>query len=96
MKTVVLNTRALGVQLLFLLAAVSVCYADLSPDTRFEHFRHGLSSQTINDIARDSLGFIWIATPNAVNRFDGVHFTHFRFSDRSESLLNDRTETLFT
>lgn len=39
---------------------------------------NGLSSNSINDIAQDSLGFIWIATEDGLNRYDGSEFLKFR------------------
>lgn len=33
--------------------------------------RHGLSDNYVRDVARDSLGLIWIATQTGIDRFDG-------------------------
>jgi len=49
------------------------------------HFRHlsienGLSSNIINKIVEDSYGFIWIATPNGLNRFDGSKVTSYYYN----------------
>ena len=35
--------------------------------------RHGLPDYYVHDIARDSFGFIWIATQTGLSRFDGNH-----------------------
>ena len=35
------------------------------------------SSGFINDICQDSYGFIWIATENGLNKFDGYRFTTY-------------------
>lgn len=50
-----------------------------------ELFRHydtekGLSNNIVYDIFQDSNGFIWIATENGLNRFDGYKFKKY-FSD---------------
>lgn len=37
----------------------------------------GLSDRLINDITQDEQGFVWIATPNGLNRFDGYEFITF-------------------
>ncbi len=38
----------------------------------------GLSHNFINDIKQDSLGFIWIATIDGLNRYDGNNFVQFK------------------
>ena len=38
----------------------------------------GLSNNVVNDITQDSLGFIWIATYDGLNRYDGTQFLKFR------------------
>lgn len=41
---------------------------------------HGLSSNKVNGLSMDSRGYIWIATCNGLNRFDGHRFRHY-FTD---------------
>ncbi|WP_417444496.1 hybrid sensor histidine kinase/response regulator transcription factor [Joostella sp.] len=41
----------------------------------------GLSNNVIYDIEQDSLGFIWIATSDGLNRYDGKEFKKFRKND---------------
>ncbi|MEX0906149.1 MAG: two-component regulator propeller domain-containing protein [Balneolaceae bacterium] len=39
---------------------------------------HGLSQNTVHDIIKDRDGFIWLATRNGLNRFDGKSFHAYR------------------
>lgn len=56
-----------------------------------------LSSNLITRITQDSSGFIWIATENGLNKFDGWNFTHYFYSDKdSTSLSGNYIETFFT
>ena len=47
---------------------------------RFKHFKieQGLSQATINDIVQDKFGFVWLATQDGLNRFDGTEFKQFK------------------
>ncbi|GEM_PF-1061608 len=57
----------------------------------FEHFseKEGLSSQ-VRSIVQDSIGFLWLATTDGLNRFDGKNFTAFRnIPGDSSSLPNN-------
>ena len=47
--------------------------------------RNGLSNNRVNRILQDKQGFLWIATENGLNQFDGYHFTNF-FHDDTDSL----------
>jgi ligand-binding sensor domain-containing protein len=38
----------------------------------------GLSSNTVYDVIKDKYGFVWIATDDGLNRFDGTNFTVYR------------------
>ncbi len=48
-------------------------------DFPFSHItmQNGLSSNKINNIYRDGLGFVWISTPSGLNRFDGYSMKSF-------------------
>ena len=46
----------------------------------------GLSSNTINDILQDDNGFLWIATPEGLNRFDGTDVLQFYHHTDTNSL----------
>lgn len=64
----------------------------------------GLSSSYIQDIAQDQDGFLWVATPNSLNRYDGYSFKTFTHqtndpnslgSNKISSLLVTRDGTLW-
>lgn len=46
----------------------------------------GLSSNKINDILQDDNGFLWIATSDGLNRFDGTEVTQFYYRQDANSL----------
>ena len=52
----------------------------------FDHLtvEDGLSNSLIFDMTQDSLGFIWIATQDGLNRYDGYSFKVFRSEDSSK------------
>jgi len=54
----------------------------------------GLSSNAIYSILQDSKGFIWMATEEGLNKFDGKNFTHFSANSGRYSLSNNHTQTL--
>ena len=49
-------------------------------DIRFSHLTtmNGLSPGGIRDILQDDQGFLWINTPEALNRYDGYQFKSYR------------------
>ncbi len=51
----------------------------LQPTYSFEHLsqEQGLSYNTVTGFAQDKQGFLWIATFNGLNRYDGTHFKIF-------------------
>lgn len=56
----------------------------------------GLSQSTVTDIIEDDLGFIWFATTNGLNRFDGYDFKQFYSRPEDpHSLPNDFVRSLF-
>ena len=46
----------------------------------------GLSSNIITGLVQDDNGFLWIATPDGLNRFDGTETVHFLHEPDSNSL----------
>lgn len=53
----------------------------------------GLSSVNINQIIQDYQGFIWVATDNGLNRFDGNKFAQYRTDNGDRHSLNSNKIT---
>ncbi|SDD98344.1 Two component regulator propeller [Niabella drilacis] len=53
--------------------------------------RDGLSSNTVSKVQQDSKGYIWMATPNCLQRYDGYRFLNFFTDGRllPQGALND-------
>lgn len=49
----------------------------------------GLSNLAIHSICQDDLGYIWIGTARGLNRYDGISFKHYYYSDDGSSLSHD-------
>lgn len=49
---------------------------------------NGLSNSLINEILQDKHGYIWIATEDGLNRFDGVGFKSYRVKELSHSYVH--------
>lgn len=49
----------------------------------------GLSNHTVYDIIQDKAGFIWIATDDGLNRYDGYDFKVFRHEAENNNSLSD-------
>lgn len=72
------------IRLTFVLLTVSSLFAIIHAQEKNYIFNklnteNGLSSNIVNDFLQDTHGFIWIATGNGLNRFDGKHvrqYTH--------------------
>ena len=55
-----------------------------------------LSSSLINDIYQDHKGYIWIATEDGLNKYDGAKFTIYkRDAEDPESILNNYVKSIF-
>ncbi len=74
------------------LAAVlpSVLSSSIVPDSGTMRFsslgvEEGMSHNKVSDISQDTLGTVWFATPDGLNRFDGIRIRTYRHS-RGDSL----------
>jgi ligand-binding sensor domain-containing protein/two-component sensor histidine kinase len=50
---------------------------------------HGLSQNTVHDILQDSKGFIWFATEDGLNRYDGYNFTIYKNNLQDTTSISD-------
>src|SRR5690606_21391249 len=69
----------------------------LSQNIRFDHLsvKQGLSQGNVWDIYQDHLGFIWVATEDGLNMYDGYTFTIFRNNpEDSTSLTNNNIDCI--
>lgn len=83
-----------AVMLLF----VSSCACALQPTTSFSRFtiEQGLSQNASYDVVQDAQGFMWFATRDGLNRFDGHEFQVFRFEpDNPQSISGNLIRVLF-
>ncbi len=53
----------------------------------------GLSQINVNCIFQDSRGFMWIATRNGLNRYDGYRFITYRYESKDSTSLSNNTVT---
>src|SRR6266404_6694299 len=53
--------------------------------TRVWQTEEGLPNTYVNSVVQDKDGFLWVATPVTLARFDGVRFTKFPFRNANES-----------
>ncbi|MCD8554910.1 two-component regulator propeller domain-containing protein, partial [Seleniivibrio sp.] len=67
------------VEIIFL---ILFCHSVFSQgfDFKFKSFsiEDGLSHNVVECMLQDSRGFIWIGTPDGLNKFDGYSFTVYR------------------
>jgi len=62
-----------------------------SPSIVFNHLTtlDGLSNNNVNDLLQDRSGFLWFATDDGLNRFNGYEFQNFRHVPGNENSLTD-------
>lgn len=83
--------------LLFFLLYSALIQASIPESIQFRHLtvQDGLSHNEIYRIAQDEFGFIWIATRDGLNKFDGYNFEVFKHNELdSTSLINNDIQGL--
>ena len=76
--------------ILFLLTLINLAY---SQNVIFKSIttQEGLSSNDVNCLLQDKLGFIWIGTDNGLNRFDGSEFKVYRNNQSNPNSISDNS-----
>ena len=87
-----------GVQL-FLLATISIILSfslrsenlQLTTPLKFQQLsvKDGLSQNYVYSITQDTDGFVWIATQDGLNRYDGYEFKYYRHNLSSKTSIAD-------
>ncbi|MEX1197379.1 MAG: two-component regulator propeller domain-containing protein [Pseudohongiellaceae bacterium] len=64
----------------YLLLAVPAVAQRTQPDIGFDHItsQDGLSQNAVHSVLQDRRGYLWIATEDGLNRYDGYSFTVYR------------------
>jgi ligand-binding sensor domain-containing protein len=76
--------------LLAVIISTGMLYAQTGPaNTEIFNINDGLSQNAANDVIQDSKGYIWIATQDGLNKFDGYRFKVFRRHQNNKSSLTD-------
>ena len=86
------SASRIGFLLLVAIMIVNSTQAQL--DTVALHFRHrsikdGLSQGMVNWIMQDRYGFMWFATKDGLNRYDGYTFTVYRHDPTDSSTVRN-------
>lgn len=66
---------------------------------RIKHYslEEGISHRLVTKVMKDDRGFIWLATPNGLNRFDGYDFLHFSaYQDASRKVSGNYVGDIVT
>jgi len=76
---------------LLTLTVSPLCLSGQSLNLSFSHvnYQEGLSNSTVETIAQDSFGFIWIGTRDGLNRYDGYQIVVFRNDPADTSSISD-------
>ena len=72
-----METLRINIFIILVCILPSCLTAQLSITSEHYTTKNGLSSDLVLDIQKDNYGFLWIATANGLNRFDGYHFKHY-------------------
>lgn len=83
---------------LLLLGILSIATIGQSQDLKFFSIssKDGLSQSTINDVVQDHDGYMWIATDDGLNRYDGQNTTIFKKDTKDSTTISDNEiEVLF-
>ncbi len=88
------------VGLVFTWAALfaSAPLVEQSFQVKFDHYtvNDGLSHGKVLDAYQDRFGYMWFATPDGLNRFDGYSFQVYRYFDKDSTSISNSYITCIT
>src|SRR5689334_12169013 len=73
---------------LLMAGGIGHCQVNDYPFSRLD-IRDGLSDNHVNDIFKDSRGYLWFGTNSGLNRYDGYSCKVYRHEDADPSSLTD-------
>lgn len=92
---IILKQQLQYIFLLFVLGCNSLSVKADEKELNFINIssKQGLSSNTVNAIIKDRYGFLWFATDDGLNKFDGKNFTIYRHN--SSGLISNEILDLY-
>ncbi|AUC81025.1 hybrid sensor histidine kinase/response regulator transcription factor [Lacinutrix sp. Bg11-31] len=98
-KKILIKTKLIhSISIVLQLSLFSFYYTSAQnnlPSIKHFSLEEGLSQVTINDLLQDKTGFVWIATQDGLNRFDGTNFKHYKYQELdSTSIPGNLTNVL--
>ncbi len=75
---------------LFFAGLLNVLLLFAQDDLRIKYYtlEDGISQVTINELLKDSLGFVWVGTQDGLNRFDGKEFKAYKYNESDSSSIS--------
>src|SRR5574344_1442893 len=92
LKHLNLYIHYLCIAIFFLFLDTNIAYASLvSGQVSFKEINtnQGLPNNTVNCMAQDTRGFVWMGTTNGLCRYDGLPFHTYRHQREDENSLAD-------
>src|SRR5687768_12741812 len=64
-------------------------FAQQAREYSFKHFSvaSGLASNTVSSVAQDAYGYMWVATTNGLQRYDGSSFISFKSQENDSTTI---------
>jgi two-component system sensor histidine kinase ChiS len=84
-------TKGTGYIFIFILISFNLIQGKEISDYKIEHLsiEQGLSQNTVRSILQDSKGFIWFATEDGLNRYDGYKLKVYRHNELDSNSISD-------
>jgi len=85
------HRNSLIICLIIILGIIS--HNNLAQSITFDHLtvENGLSNNIVNTVIQDQIGFMWFATEDGLNRYDGYDFKIFRHDPENSNSISDNS-----